>query len=381
MSPDQRNRLLVNMLILLASFGVVAFTGTEFGKMREPDVIVPGEGVTEIRRLGEYFSALSGTPGDTDVYVLEGENPGGTYLLLGGVHANEPAGMLAAVTVLENAVVEEGTLIVIPQTNASAFTHNGAGHASPQFFEIETEWGARRFRYGDRLSNPLHQYPDPDVHTHYPSATFGSGQESRNLNRNFPGRPDGTLTEAIAFGVQQLILQEEVDLVLDLHEARPMNPIVNAVVAHERAADVAALALVDLEITEQVSMRLEITPERFYGVSQRELGAHTPALAVLSESANIAMDYVHGPISSDLVLNGRDEFLAQAVTRPGLVYIDYDLEEGLPIADRVGRHLAVFSGLGAVFNEFYPDSVITINGVPQHAEVVENGLGAYLARP
>src|SRR5690606_15557104 len=120
------------------------------------------------------------------------------------------------------------------------------------------------------------------------------GQEARNLNRNLPGRADGTLTEQIAYGIQQLIIQEEVDLMLDMHEARPMNPIVNAVVAHENAADVAAIAVIDMEAFENISMRLEITPKLFQGVSQRELGDHTPVLAVLSETPNIAMDYVHG---------------------------------------------------------------------------------------
>src|SRR5690606_29654251 len=44
------------------------------------------EEVTEVRRLSDYFPALTGSPGDTDVFILEGDAPGATVLVLGGVH-------------------------------------------------------------------------------------------------------------------------------------------------------------------------------------------------------------------------------------------------------------------------------------------------------
>src|SRR5690606_21943880 len=110
-------------------------------------------------------------------------------------HGNEPAGSLAAVVLLEQAMVQTGRLIVVPYANISAMTHNSAGQAAPQSFAVPTSWGERVFPFGDRLSNPVHQYPDPEVHVHHPSGSLGSGQEARNLNRNFPGRRDGTLTQ------------------------------------------------------------------------------------------------------------------------------------------------------------------------------------------
>jgi predicted deacylase len=53
--------------------------------------------------------------------------------------------------------------------------------------------------------------------------------------RAFPSRPDGCFTGKIAFGITELVRRERVDLTVDLHEARPMNPIVNCVIFHERA--------------------------------------------------------------------------------------------------------------------------------------------------
>ena len=36
--------------------------------------IIPGEGVTEVRMLSDYFPDLAGTAGDTQIYVLQGEH-------------------------------------------------------------------------------------------------------------------------------------------------------------------------------------------------------------------------------------------------------------------------------------------------------------------
>ena len=70
--------------------------------------VVKGPGVTPVLRLSDFSPGLKGTPGDTNVFVLEGREPGGKALLMGDTHANEPAGMLAAVIFIENAVVEKG---------------------------------------------------------------------------------------------------------------------------------------------------------------------------------------------------------------------------------------------------------------------------------
>lgn len=373
--------LVASGLLLAAAAAVIAVVAVQFLSMYEPDTVVIRSEVTRQALLSDYHSPLADTMGDTEVYFLEGSEPGGTALLLGGVHPNEPAGMLAAVLALENSTVQAGRLIIIPFGNSSAYTHNTAGHGSPQGFTLETPWGERHFRYGDRLTNPIHQYPDPEVHIHHPSGSLGSGQEARNLNRNFPGRANGTLTEQIAFAIQQIIHEEDVDVMLDMHEARPMNPIVNAVVAHEDAADIAAIAVIDLEFLDDIGMRLEITPQLFQGVSQRELGDHTDVLAVLSETPNIAMDFVHAQINEELVLRGRDEYLLRATSRPGLVYVDYNHEYGMPIEDRVGRHLATFTRLLDAYNDFYPDSPVRLEGIPEYTGLINEGLGPYLLDP
>lgn len=375
-----RGNLITGLALLcLSAVGVVA-GARSFLHMREPVELVVREGV-RVLPLSTYHPPLAGTPGETNVYLIEGDQTGGTVMVMGGVHANEPAGSLAAVVLLENLKVDAGRVFIVPYANASALTHNAAGQGAPQSYSVPTPWGERHFTYGDRLSNPIHQYPDPEVHVHHPSGSLGSGQEARNLNRNFPGRPDGRLTEQIAYALAELIRQEGVDLVLDFHEARPMNPIVNAVVVHQRAGDIGALAVADLQAFEGVSMRLEITPDGFQGVSQREFGEFTSAYAALSETPNIAMDYVRGRTDVNLITTGRDPLLARAASKPGLVYVPYDPEVGLPLEDRVGRHLSVFQRLVSVYNELNVDRPVSWHGVPSHADVVRDGVGAYLLDP
>lgn len=365
-------------VILLAALVVVAITGAEFRQMRTLDTICRGPGVTAIGQLSDFHAPLHNSPGETPVYYFEGEKPGGTVLVLGGTHANEIAGRLAAIIAIENGVVEQGRLIVIPSANASGLTHTAPSQAVPQFFHIETADGVRRFRYGDRLTNPLHQYPDPEVQIHYPTNSLGSGAEARNLNRNFPGRPDGTLTEQVAFAITELVRQENVDFVLDMHEARPMNPIVQAVVSHERAMDVAALALMELQAFEGVHLRLEPSPELFRGLTHRELGDHTDTLSVLAETANVAMDWLRGPTNEELLLTGKDEFMERAVARPGLVYVDYDHDEGIHIDSRVGTQLSTLLKLIETYSEFNPHRPVVLTGVPGYAEVQASGTGAFL---
>ena len=40
---------------------------------------------------------------------LEGANPGGSMLIIGGTHPNEPSSFLSAVLLIENAGVDAGT--------------------------------------------------------------------------------------------------------------------------------------------------------------------------------------------------------------------------------------------------------------------------------
>jgi hypothetical protein len=140
----------------------------------EPPFIVAAG---EERRL-----LMEGTPYETPLYVYGTGVPGPIALALGGVHGNEPGGWLAAERAVDRLRPDSGALLVVPRANRVA----------TQLFERTTE------AIGD-------------------------------LNRAYPGDPNGTPSQQIAAQIVQTIHDFRVDLVVDMHESwafykdRPQN--------------------------------------------------------------------------------------------------------------------------------------------------------------
>ncbi|UCH09925.1 MAG: succinylglutamate desuccinylase/aspartoacylase family protein, partial [Fidelibacterota bacterium] len=262
-----------SILFLLVSLILAFLAGVRFRPMQAPEPVIAGGGVTRVKLLSEYFDGISGTSGDTEVYFLDGDKSGATFLILGGTHPNEPAGFISAVCLIEATRVMQGRMIVLPRANNSGFTHSDPQEGTPQFFAIPTPGGSRSFRYGSRSTNPIHQWPDPEVYLHYPSHQKLSGPETRNLNRAYPGRPDGSLTERVAFAIMELMRAEKVDMAIDLHEASLEYPVINAVVAHPLASELAGETVLLLQL-QGLEYSLEPSPENFRGLSHREWGDH-----------------------------------------------------------------------------------------------------------
>ena len=330
----------IAMIFLSLAISFVA--GKEFLKMREPEPIVKGEGVTSIQRLSDYLPDLKGTRGDSEVYIFQGKEPGGSVLVLGGTHGNEPSGYMSAILMVENLKVDKGTVYVLPRTNGSGLTHNDPQEGSPQRFTIKTPFGERWFRYGSRATNPLDQWPDPDVYIHAASGQQLSGNETRNINRAYPGRPDGTYTEKMAYAITEMIRKNDINMTIDLHEASPEYPVINAIVSHERAMPIASQVVMNMEF-EDIQIGLEPSPVSLRGLTHRELGDYTNTYAVLMESANAAQGRLRGRTDEALVLTGKDPRYVEA-QKLGRLFVPYD-ENGHPLEERVGRHLTGISQL------------------------------------
>jgi hypothetical protein len=84
----------------LALLGLALFvcfiSGRIFLAQWAEDKIVPAYGF-EQKMLSDYFSGLKGNPMDTPVFVQKGNEEGGSVLILGGTHPNEPSGFMSAV--------------------------------------------------------------------------------------------------------------------------------------------------------------------------------------------------------------------------------------------------------------------------------------------
>ncbi len=367
----------LGILLLAAALLVIVLVTPAFTSMWKKDLIIPGTGVTKQGKLSDYFSGLKDTPLDTDVFYLEGQEPGGTVLVISAVHCNEPGAYLTGIMLTEAAKVTKGRVIVIPYSNSSGFTHSDPGEGAPQRFTIETPYGPRTFRYGSRAVNPIHSWPDPEVFVHYPSGQRLSGEETRNINRAFPGKPNGSTAERICYGITELIKAENVDLVIDLHEAMPEYPNINVIVAHQNALSLAAMAQVRMMMG-GIQIALSPSPVKFHGLSHRELGDATSAFSVLMEAPHLAFGRLRSETTEEILLTGKDPFYITGA-KLGRMFVPYT-EAGWPIEVRVARHTTGVKELINVLGTFKPGKGVSIE-VPSFKDITANGVGAYLNPP
>lgn len=344
-----------------------------------PVEIVCGPGVTEIRKLSDYLPALKGTVADTPVFILSGKEPGGSVLVMGNTHANEPEGMLTVAIMVENAVVEKGTVFLIPFFNRSASLNTRPGEGYPLYFSVKTPWGQKRFRMGNRDASPLDQWPDPDVYIHYPEKQMLSYLDIRNTNRTWPGRKNGLPMEQVTFAAMELLRRERVDLAIDLHGAETMFPVTNCIVVPEKSMRIATLASLTVKSMEGFENHLESSPEKFRGLSHREIGDYSDTLPFLLESPIPFLDQPTGAKTEKLFLDGRDEFLL-SLARKKKLFVPYD-ESGWSLDRRVGQHLSVSLEIIRQYSRKTPDRAIIIKNVPRYSDLVTNGTGTYFHNP
>jgi len=264
-------------------------------------------------------------------------------------------------------------------TNRSATTVTRLGGAYPPDFSIPTSWGSRTFRMGDRWTNPLDQWPDPEVYFHYPSGQQLAYVDIRNVNRAWPGRANGTLTEQTTYAFMQLIAREKVDIEVDLHEAELQYPVINTIVTHQRGQELATLVSMTLTDMEGFNIGTEFSPRTLHGLSHREIGDFSDAISLLFEAPEPFLDATRGITNREQLLTGKDEFVVKA-GKHGLLYAPID-ENGWPISVRVGRHTSTLLQVAETWGEDHPDRLLVFTGVPKYKEMIEKGIGSYLHDP
>ena len=126
---------------------------------------------TQFNTDKEGYPLLKGTQEENTVQVLRGEEDGPTLYIVAGVHGDEVAGWLAG-NLLKQATLKAGTLYILSPANPYGAEQNQRKTKS-----------------------------------------------DRDLNRNFPGNPDGWDAERIAASIYADIRDKQPELVLDLHEA------------------------------------------------------------------------------------------------------------------------------------------------------------------
>ena len=365
-------------MAIAASLVISGILTLNYIEMWRDDIIIPGPGVTKVKWLSDYHPDLRGTLGDTRVYILEGSEPGGTFLVLGGTHCDEAAGWTAALVLVEHAIVKKGRVIVLPQMNNTGFTNNYPQEAHPQYITIPQSNGAGRvFRLGSRTGNSAELWPDPEVFIQYPHKQKYSGEEIRNPNRAYPGRPNGTFQESVTYGIQMLHRKERIDMQIDLHEGQPEYPFINAISAQKRATDIGSMAALEMQ-TNDLNINTEVSPDSFRGLSNLEMGDMFPHLyAFTSETVNPIQGKFRGITDEYLTVDGVDAFYNKAA-KLGYLFAPWP-DSGSPLKLRVGRDLQELQALTTALAEV-TGIEITWERIPSYKDIMQNDIGYYLNR-
>ncbi len=364
-------------LVIALVFSVI--TGISFYKMRNYDAtFVVREGIVEQTKLSDYNPNLEDTCGNADIFTIDSGKPGPSLLIIGGTHGNEPASQVAATLFLENATVSSGKVFILTEANKCGLNFSYPQEGAPQTYHIDTPFGEREFVYGARATNFVDQWPVPEVYIHR-SGSKMSGQESRNLNRAYPGVIDGNISERIAYAITELVKQNDITLTVDLHEAAPEYPVNNAIVYHEKNSDMIGQIVFELEM-KGVVIKPESSPKDFRGLTHRELGDYTDTRVFLAETSNASQGRIRGEMTEELIVTGIDKFYTKA-TELGITYVDYD-ESGVHLNERVGRHVATIMTIVDVYNRMpEAEGSLDINNMPTYDEIITNGIGNYLLNP
>lgn len=329
-----------------------------------------------------------------------------SMLVIGGTHPNEPSGQVTATLFLENALVERGILYVITELNRSAYSYSQPQEATTWYYHLKTASGkTRTFKYGSRATNTTDQWPTPDVYTHSSGQQLSSS-EVRNINRAYPGSENGTYTEQIAWAITNFVNQNDVTIVIDLHEASPEYLTINACVYHQDAIEVINRARSKFfrykdenGDTARLNISYDESPMSMHGLTHRELGDYTNAYVFLFETSNASQGKLRGAFTEDLITYyKKDKFYEAAV--------EYDEKNGteliygrpVSIDERVARHtlsiLSIINGFNAIGvtrtvsvtergnagagGEVVGELKLVENCIPAYSDIIKNGAGYYL---
>lgn len=354
-----------------------------------------------------------------------------SMLVMGGTHPNEPSGQMTAILFLENVNMQRGTIFIIPEINRSAYSYSTPQEAQSWYFSVPVfdangqKIGEREFKFGSRLTNVKEQWPIPDVYTHSSGQQL-SQNEVRNLNRSFPGSPDGTYTEQTAWGVTNLLLQNDITIEIDLHEASPEYLTNNALIHHQDSSEVVnkirALNILRVGVDEEgqpivdkngnpktpkLNISIEASPVNMHGLSHRELGDYSNSYVFLLETCDAAEGRIRGAFTPDLITyyNHNDkfyEYLAKLDKEKGVTALQggYLYVPPVSIDVRVARHTFTICSIVAGYNEIgfarsnYEYSFLApelrhqagdnlyrgsflMSGIPSYEDIVTKGTGSF----
>lgn len=308
-----KKNIIITSSILAGTLALGIVAGVQFKQFSNYQTYFHVRENVKVEKFSDYSPNLKNTVGDADIYKIEGKEAGPSVLIIGGTHPNEPAGQIAATVLLENIEVERGTVYIITEANKSAYTHSHPLEATTFYYNIKTTSGKfRKFKFGSRATNTNQQWPNPDVYTTQSGQKLSS-TDTRNLNRAYPGKINGTYSEQVAYAITQCIIQNDIAVTIDLHEASPEYNNINSIVGHTDASEIGAFAAAYVSSTIKDTCSYNNAPEALRGLSHIELGEATDTLAFLCETSNASQGKFRGAFTEDLIITGKDKFYEHAM--------------------------------------------------------------------
>ena len=393
--------IILTSCLLVVALAVTLITGITYKKFKNSDIYFDTSKCTSVQKFSDYSPSLKGTIGDSNIYVIDSGVEGPSIMIIGGTHPNEPAGQLAATLLLENLTVTKGKVFIITECNRSAYGYSYPLEASPMYYQIETQNGTRTFMFGTRATNTTEQWPNPDVYVHNPSGQKLSAGETRNLNRCYPGKIDGTYTERVAYAVTECIRQNQIQITIDLHEASPEYVTINAMIYHERAANLVARAQMYMDDDHDVKISVEPSSKNLHGLTHRELGDHTAVyddegnmifpgtLALICETSNASQGKIRGAFTTDIIVDGTKDKYYSLINEKDQERDPSDkilYAAPVSIDERVARHVLSVMSIIQAYNKTYKEynealGKFGIDDVPDYEDILSKGLGYYLSDP
>jgi len=391
---NKKNFIITSIILLLIlTLGViVAVDYIKFRKEEGVFVFTEGESIVDgnkvyrhIETLGDYSPKLSKYGADTKIYVTAGEEAHNKYLangnykgcasvlILGGTHANEPSGQLTATLILENLKVSGNTVVfIITETNRSAFSYSFPQEGAVTHYSLITRSGVTRtFKYGTRATNPVDQWPNPDIYTVTRTLPNGekitsklSSTDSRNLNRAYGVENPKTYTEKVAYGIKQLVIENDIKISFDLHEASPEYQTINAIVYHNTDGTKSEY---DNQLTQTIAVNTSnnmlsdceaeigqsFAPESLRGLTHIELGTFTNTLMFLCETSNASQGKLRGAFTEELVTykvsdDYEGDLFYERFNSTRILYAN-----ATSIDERVARHTMTILEIVGEYNKIY----------------------------
>jgi hypothetical protein len=238
---------------------------------------------------------MAGTPHETALHVFGSGQPGPILAVLGGVHGNEPGGWLAAERLHEKLEPEAGAFLVIPRANLLA---------TQQFVRTTDELG--------------------------------------DLNRLYPGDPNGIPMARMAFEIVQALREFRASVVLDLHESWAFY--------RDRTETQTGTAFLGQTVSSSTARGVELAREVVAEVNQRIRAPHEELIlrdwpprgfTMAQPAPGVTTAPEPGTTGPVQAFGGSRSSLGLSNHIPGLVAVLVEMGQQQPLERRIALHVDI----------------------------------------